>query len=178
MRSILMIFALFAVLWAAPTFADVVAPPDEAAEVDAVVGAGGGGGAGAIEAPVADEPAVGESIKDAIDQGGAAKESFMEGRSREGVAGLITLLIFLWRRFAKGFVIGKVSSYTVGWISAVVALLANLAAELTVAQFSWPTFLVNSLVTAGEAMVMWELIGQKVLPKIFGTGAPKTEGSP
>lgn len=158
-RFSLAVIAITAWLFVAPSYAnDAGAPVEEAAEVEA---------APAATAPAA-EVTIGDSVKDAVGQGKSIKDSFMSGNKREGVAGAILLLIFLWRRFASKLLIGKMSSYQVGLLTAGIAFATNLAAELMAVQFNWYTFVINGAVTAGEAMLFWEIVGQKALPKIFG----------
>jgi len=141
--------------------------------------------AGAVDAQVApaSQPAVDAAVEPPTDTGpkdveeavGTAKDAwnaFKGGKYREGIAACIMLLIFLWRRFAAKLVIGKLSTWQVGLVAALLGFLGSIPEALAADPWSWTTFLWAGLATSGEAMLFWKTLGQKVLPKVFGE-APK-----
>ena len=129
--------------------------------------------AGAVEA--AAEAPIGESVKTVIDDGKSIFADFGGGKYREAIAGLITLLIFGWRRFARGLVIGKLSPWWVGFVTVLLGFAGTIPEALATTPFVWTTFLWWAIATSSEAMLFWMTMGKKVLPKIFGKIAPKEE---
>ena len=109
-----------------------------------------------------------KDISEAVAEGKSVVSDFKGGKWREAIAGCITLLIFLWRRFASKLIIGKVSSWWVGLITVLVGYLGSIPQALSSGSFSWSTFIWTGLLTSAEAMLLWQMVGQTVLPKVFG----------
>ena len=107
-------------------------------------------GAPTIQAPPADP-----GVKGAWKQ---VKEAFKSKQYRRGVGFLLTVLIFLWRRFLFGFVMHRLSSKAVGWVTIVVAFVATLPSQLLSSSFSWGDFIWDGLVASGEAMLLWQAV--------------------
>lgn len=131
------------------------------------------------------EPPAPTNVPEAVATGKSAWSAFKDGKLREGIAGVLVLLIFAWRRFAAKFVIGKLSTYQVGLVTAVVGLVATIPEALAMEPFDWKVFVWSGLLTSAQAMLAWKLVGQKVLPKVFGAPAgpeapeaPEAEAAP
>jgi hypothetical protein len=146
---------------------------------------------GAIEVPVATAPEAAPasqpaadkkegpaSVKEAIESGKGVVANFKGGKYREAVAGIIVLVIFLWRRFAAKLVIGKVSTWWVGFITLLLGYLGSIPEALTMDPFSWWTFVWSGLLTGAESMAFYLMLGKKLLPKIFGDIPAKEEPKP
>ncbi len=57
--------------------------------------------------------------------------------------------------------------------------LATIPEALAAPEFAVGGFIVSALVTSAEAMLMWQMVGKKVLPKVFGQPnqpAPANDG--
>lgn len=107
-----------------------------------------------------------------VDQTVAAGKQFYDAirghRWREAAAVGLMMLIFLWRRFAAKLIIGKLSPWAVGFLTVLLGYLATIPQALTAQGFSWPAFIWGGLLTSSEAMLAWQMVGKKLLPKIFG----------
>lgn len=115
-----------------------------------------------IQAPLADP-----GIKGAWKQ---VKEGFKSKHYRKGIGFLLTILIFLWRRFLFGFVMHRLSPKAVGWVTITFSFLATLPSQLCADQFAWGDFIWDGLVASGEAMLLW----QAVLKHIPGFKIPES----
>jgi hypothetical protein len=123
----------------------------------------------AAKAP-ASQPTVKEptNVGEAVDTGKNIYHAFKGGKYREAVAAILMLLLFLWRRFASKFIIGKLSPWWVGFVAVLLGYIGSIPGALMAAKFSWLSFVWNGLLASAEAMLLWQLIGKKVLPKVFG----------
>jgi hypothetical protein len=117
------------------------------------------------------EPA---DVPEAVKTGKNVWSDFKDGKYREAIAGCILMLLFLWRRFASKFIVGKLSTWQVGFVAVLLGFLGTIPEALAVEPWNWKTFLYSGLATSGEAILFWKTLGQKVLPKVFGE-IPKEE---
>jgi hypothetical protein len=78
------------------------------------------------------------------------------------VAVALLILVFLWRRFAFGFVMHRLSPGQVGALTVVLAFVGTLPDALTRGAFSWGEFVWGGLVSSGEAMLLWQLILKRI----------------
>lgn len=105
---------------------------------------------------------------------GAAKKAkntwlaFKGGKYREGIAGLIVLLVYFWRRYGSKLVIGRLSPWWVGFVTVLFGYIGTLPEMLAAESFNWVNFIWAGLITSGQAMLFWQTVGKKVLPKVFG----------
>jgi hypothetical protein len=111
-------------------------------------------------------------LKAATSQGQSTFTAFKGGKYREAIAGLITLLLFVWRRFGSKLLIGKMGGWGVAWTAAAMGLLATIPEALATVPFSWWTFAWNALATSAEAIAFWELAGRAILPKLMPVKGP------
>jgi hypothetical protein len=119
-----------------------------------------GGGAGS--------PATKPGDVDRVSQAKSIWDAFKGGKLREGVAGVLVLLVFFWRRFGAKFLIGKLSTWQVGLVTVIAGLVLTIPEALTMEPFDWKAFVWSGLLTSAEGMLVWKTVGQKVLPKVFG----------
>jgi len=111
--------------------------------------------------------------KEVVNDAKGIYQMFKDGKFREATAGIITLLLFLWRRFASKFVIGKIKdSWWLTFIAVLIGFLTTIPLALTATGFSWWTFLWEGLAVSAEAIAFWSILGKKVLPKVFGEVKP------
>ena len=90
---------------------------------------------------------------------------FRSGKYREAVAGVLMVLMFLWRRFAGKLVIGKIKSdWWLRFVTLLVSFAATIPVALTADGFNWTRFLWEGLATGAEAMLFWSLVLSKILP--------------
>jgi hypothetical protein len=94
--------------------------------------------------------------------------AFKGGKWRSGVAAIIVLLVFIWRRFLHTFIIGKVSSWWAGFIVVLLSYVGSVPEALAAEPFKWTVFVWSGLLTSAQAMLLWQMVGKKVLPKVFG----------
>jgi len=150
----------------------VHAAPDAAKpEVDAAVPAKAvPAKAAPATAPAKAETKAGEptDVPEAVKTGTSIWADFKDGKYREAIAGCILMLLFLWRRFASKFIIGKLSMWQVGFVAVLLGFAGTIPEALATEPWNWKTFVWSGLATSGEAMLFWKTLGQKVLPKIFG----------
>lgn len=118
--------------------------------------------------PAVDLTSPGDSILKAVKQGQETYRLFSGGHWRLALASLITMLIFLWRRFASRLLVGKLGEWGMAFTTALVAFLATIPEALAMEPFTWTAFLMSGIATTGEAMAVWHLAGKKMLPKLFG----------
>ncbi len=109
-----------------------------------------------------------EDTLDAVGQVGGIIKLFKEKAWRPAIAAVLTLLVFLWRRFLGSFLISKIPAKHLAWVTAVIGLIATLPAHLTTESFNIWTFLLDGFVTGAEAAILWSMLGKHLLPKIFG----------
>lgn len=93
---------------------------------------------------------------------------FKDHKWRPAIAALITLIIFFWRRYLGVLLIKKIPAKHLGWVTAVIGLLAALPANLATEPFVWWKFVLDGFVTGAEAALLWSTVGKLVLPKVFG----------
>ena len=103
--------------------------------------------------------------------------AFKGGKYREGIAACIMLLLFVWRRFLHKLVIGKLSPWWVGFVTILLGYIGTVPEALAADPFSWKTFIWGGILTSGEAMLMWQTIGKKILPAVFGEPPKKDSTS-
>lgn len=135
-----------------PSYAADASATDAVVTVDAEVAP-----AGAPKPP--------ESVDEAVD---AAKKAFLDFKSehvRAGIAGIICILMFVWRKFGAGFLIGKIPNKALPFITAGIAFLGALPVALVAEPWSWKTFIWQGLVTGAEAMAFWSLLVKFVLAR-------------
>ena len=92
----------------------------------------------------------------------SAWKAFAAKHYREGVAFALLVVMFVWRRFLSRILIGRISTWWAGFFTVLGGFLATLPAALIVAPFSWPDFIMNSLISSGEAMVFWQVVLKKI----------------
>lgn len=111
-----------------------------------------------------------KDVPEALGLGKQLLNFIKTGEGRSAVAAALMLLLFLWRRFAAGFVMGKFKDdkFALALIVAITGYLASIPMALTADGFSWLSFIWNGLATSGSAMALWLVIGKQVLPKVFG----------
>lgn len=108
------------------------------------------------------------SVDDVLTQSTGVWSAFKGGKYREGIAGIIMVVVFIWRRFGSKFIIGKLSPWWVGFITVLCGYVGTIPEALSSDVFSWGQFFWAGLLTSGEAMLFWQTLGKKVLPKLFG----------
>lgn len=146
-----------------------LAAPDAQVDAKAVsADAGQPTGGGSVEGPT-EGPTEGP-----IDQAKGIWSAFKGGKYREAIAGAITLLVFLWRRYFGRLIIGKLSPWWLGFVTVLLGYVATIPEALSTSPFSWWAFVWSGLLTSAQAMLMWQMVGKKVLPKVFG--AAKADG--
>lgn len=87
---------------------------------------------------------------------------FKNHKWREAIAGAIVLIMFLWRRFGSIVLLDKLSSWWSGFFTVLLSLLGTLPEALAVPTFDWGNFVLNSLITSGEAMLLWQMVIKKI----------------
>jgi hypothetical protein len=122
----------------------------------------------------ADEP---KDLGEALGKGKGVFQAFKGGKWREAIAGCLVLLLFLWRRFASKLVVGKLSPWWTGFLTVLLGYLSSIPEALSGGAWSWSTFILSGLLTSAEAMLMWQMIGKRLLPKVFGNGSPNSSPS-
>lgn len=151
------VLVLLTVLFAVPAYAALDVKPSDAG-------------------PTLDVSATPEtSAIDATDPVGIAKNivgSFKNGQVRAGIAAIIMLLVFLWRRTGK-FFSSKIPTKALPLVVAGVSLLASLPPTLIGTKFSIGSFLWDALAVSSQAVLFWSLLGKVVLPKILGSPPDK-----
>jgi len=135
------------------------AQPSDAAAVDAAAPPSGGG---SVEGPT-EGPTTGP-----VGQVQGIWGAFKGGKYREAIGGIIALLVFLWRRYLGKLIIGKLSSWWVGFVTVLLGFLGSIPEALAADPFSWVTFVWSGLLTSASAMLVWQMAGKKLLPKVFG----------
>ena len=76
--------------------------------------------------------------------------------------------MFGWRRLGQKFLLSKMSTWWQGFMVLLVGYIGTIPEALATEPFSWWTFVWSGLITSAEAMLMWQLLGKKILPKVFG----------
>jgi len=114
-------------------------------------------------------------VPEAVEDAKSIFASFKGGKYREGIAGVIVVLLFLWRRFGAGFIIGKLSPWTVGLVTVALGFAGSVPEALMADPFGWKTFIWTGILTSAEAMLFWQMIGKRVLPKLFAKDESKDE---
>jgi hypothetical protein len=95
-------------------------------------------------------------------------EFFKDAKYREGVAALIVLVVFLWRRYLSKLLIGKVPKKYLPFVVAGVGFLASIPVALAAKELTWGHFVVQGLVLSGEAVLFYSTVLKHLLPKVFG----------
>ena len=163
MATMLALMALFLV--------PLVVPQVRAQAVDAAVTGEVAPPSSDTEDPSTTQPSAGDAALEAVKQGKTAWTAFKGGNYREGIAIVLTLVVFLWRRFLGRLLMDKLSPWATGFVTVLLAFLATIPEALTADPFVLGEFIMSALITSGEAMLLWQIVGKKVLPKVFG--APK-----
>jgi hypothetical protein len=88
--------------------------------------------------------------------------AFKGHKYREAIAGVITILMFVWRKFGSSFLVGKLSTNWLRVIVVMFGLLGTLPAALAATTFGWQDFIVNSLITSAEAIAFWHVVLEKL----------------
>ena len=96
------------------------------------------------------------------------KAAFSNGW-RAGIAAVISLLMFFWRRFDT-LVLAKIPNKWLPFVVAGVAFLAAIPASLTVEPWSWTTFIWQGLLTGAQAMALWSIVLKHVLKRFLPEG--------
>jgi hypothetical protein len=99
--------------------------------------------------------------------------AFKGGKYREGIAGVIVLLMFLWRRFFWKWItrpdfLWPMKPWAVGLITVGFGYLGSIPAALAGPDWNWWAFMIEGLLTSSEAMLFWQTLGKHALPKVFG----------
>ncbi len=109
-------------------------------------------------------PAVPVTVDEAVGTVQGIVKAFSGDRARAGIAGVLCLLIFIWRRFGAGFLIGKVPSKFLPLLTAGVAFLAALPLAIATDPWSWKAFIWQGLITGAEAMAFWSVVVKFIFP--------------
>jgi len=128
-------------------------------------------------APAA-KPTEPKDVPEAVKTAGSIWSAFKGGRYREAIAGAILMLMFFWRRFGAKIIIGKLSTWQIGFVAVLLGFLGTIPEALATEPWSWKTFIWSGLATSGEAMLFWKTLGQKLLPKIFGKMPTEVKNEP
>jgi hypothetical protein len=130
------------------------------------------------EEPKKEDAKAAKDVKDVPEAIGKAKAiwaAFKGGKYREAVAGIIVILMFLWRRFASKLIIGKLSPWWVGFVTVLLGYVGSIPEALAADAFKWSAFIWSGLITSAEAMLFWQLIAKKAFPKLLGAIEKKEE---
>lgn len=152
------LFVLLAALLAAPAAATDAQPEKSDAAVVKV-------DAKASTSQPTEKPEEPKSIDEAVDAAQSVFADFKQEKWRAGIAGCITLLVFLWRRFASGFLLDKLPPKALPFVTAGVAFLAAIPVTLAADPWSWKDFIWQGLITGGQAMAFWSLLFKFVVGK-------------
>jgi hypothetical protein len=98
------------------------------------------------------------TVDQAVDTGKGIIGNFAAKHVQAGIAGIICLFVFAWRRFLSGLLIGKIPSKFLPLVTMGVAFLAAIPQSLTVTPWSWKTFVWQGLITGAEAMMFWSAV--------------------
>lgn len=101
-----------------------------------------------------------------VEQVSAIVAAFKTEHVRAGIAGILCLLVWAWRRFASKLLIGKIPNKWLPLVTALVAFLAAIPTTLAATPWSWSTFLWQGLITGAEAMAFWSVLFKFVLPSV------------
>lgn len=116
--------------------------------------------------PAESTPDVPVSVDGVVDGVNGIVKAFESHHIRAGIAGIITLLVFVWRRFDK-YVIAKIPSKWLPFIVAGVAFAAAIPQALVAEHWNWKTFVWQGLITGAEAMAFWSLLAKHVLKRFL-----------
>lgn len=150
-------FTLAAVLFVALALvASAAADP-----VDAGAGAPGAATAVAPTSPTpsTSQPAATGATPSAEDVG-TLVVLFKEHKWRPAIALLITIIVFVVRKF-----LSKIPSNALPWVAAGLGILSALPAHLAQDPFVWWKFLLDGFIVGSEAIALWSLVAKKVLGK-------------
>lgn len=148
------------------------AAPGTASGTGTAKGTGTASGTGTTKGTAKKEPT---DIPSAVKTGKEIFSAFKGGKFREAIAGIIVLLLFLWRRFASKLIVGKLSPWWTGFVTMLLGYLGAIPEALAVEPWKWSTFIFTGLLTSAEAMLVWSMLGKKLLPKVFGDIPKKDE---
>jgi hypothetical protein len=101
-----------------------------------------------------------------VAQVSAIVAAFKSEHVRAGIAGILCLLVWVWRRFASKLLIGKIPNKWLPLVMAGVAFLAAIPTTLAATPWSWSAFLWQGLITGAEAMAFWSVLFKFVLPSV------------
>lgn len=99
---------------------------------------------------------------DVLKTGKGIWDAFKGGRYREAVALIIVMLMWVWRRFLSGLIIGKLSKWWLGLVTALLSFLGTIPGALLDSPFSWSSFIWTGLITSAEAMFLWQMVIKKI----------------
>jgi hypothetical protein len=108
-----------------------------------------------------------KDVPEAVEEVKSIWADFKGGKYREAMAGVVVVLLFLWRRFASRLIVGKLSKWWLAFVTMLLGYLGTIPEALTMDPFSWGKFVWTGLITGSEAMAIWFLIGKKILPNLF-----------
>lgn len=103
-----------------------------------------------------------ESPEQAIDAAKSVFSGFKSGKYREAVAGIILLLVFVWRRFLGAFILNKLSGWWIGFVTVLLGFVGSIPEALMMDPFKWSTFIWSGLITSAEAMLMWQMVFKRL----------------
>lgn len=153
-RMLLVLLLMLAAIGSAVSlcYADASVPDasvvvDSGAKSSIVVDAG--------DAPTVSEVSVVETSKSIFD-------GFKNGEYRIAISGIIVMLMFLWRKFLSGLLIGKLSGWWLGFVNALLALIGSVPEALMMEPFKWTTFLWATFITSAQAMFFWQMVLKKI----------------
>lgn len=115
----------------------------------------------AAKAP-ASAPAIPKTIEDGVKTVSQTVAWFQQEHWRAAIAGVIALLIGIWRRVDKK-IIAKVPRKALPFVAGGVALLAALPMALMIEPWTWKAFLLQGFVTSAEAIAWWSLLLKFIL---------------
>jgi len=101
-------------------------------------------------------------------------EAFKNGNMRTAVAGMLTLIIWVWRKYFSLFFIDKLTDFGIGILVAFISLLATIPEALAATPFNLGSFLISSFVSSSEAMFFWQVVLKNIPGFGIVTPKPKT----
>lgn len=111
-------------------------------------------------------PALATQPAPVIDPAKTVQDIFTAAKAKEWrvLIGLVlTLLIWIYRRFISDFVANKIGKFA-PLVVVGISFLSSIAVELIKSPFNWTSFLVGGLLTSAAAITFWSTLAKFVLP--------------
>lgn len=114
--------------------------------------------------PAASQPVDPKDVQEAVGMVKTMVDSFKAGGAgiREGIAILISLILFVWRKFGSRFIIGKLSKWWLTFLTLFAGMIGALPVALMAPSFVWWKFIIDGFVMGAEAMAFWALVVKKI----------------